>query len=138
MSIPPRQPAATTTKPSAPRTNFKSSSSKLPAHAPRPLSRLFDVDTSRALNVSLPTRYDPYYRFPGKPPVYAPYNSEILEEMARYGVLDYSLALSEDSRCWRLHELLQDENLMREFMKKPKGWVVRLGPRGMSQFFHVE
>ena len=139
MSVPPRQSGASTSKPSVSRTNFKSSSSssKPPAQTPRPLSRLFNVDTSRALNVSLPTRYDPYYRFPGKPPVYAPYNSEILEEMARHGVLDHSLALSEDSRCWRLYELLQDENLMREFMKKPKGWVVRLGPRGTYVSFAV-
>jgi hypothetical protein len=104
-------------------------------HAPRSLDRLFAVDTSRALNVTLPSRYDPYYRFQDKPPVYAPYNSDILEEMARCGATSYSLALSEDSRCWRLNELIRDGELMKQFMAKPKGWTVRLGPRGMLPLF---
>jgi hypothetical protein len=52
--------------------------------------------------------------------------------MARVGVIDYSLALSEDSRCWRLNELMRDDELMKKFMENPKGWTVRLGPRGTS------
>jgi len=102
-------------------------------NAPRSLDHLFSIDISRAPNVQAPTRYDPYYRFPGqpnKPPVYAPWNSDVLEEMARVGVIDYSLALSEDSRCWRLNELMRDDDLMKKFMENPKGWTVRLGPRG--------
>ena len=102
---------------------------------PASLERLFSIDISRKLNAQAPTRYDPYYRFPGqpnKPPVYAPYSSDVLEEMARVGVIDYSLALSEDSRCWRLNELMGDDELMKKFMKNPKGWTVRLGPRGAS------
>jgi hypothetical protein len=113
--------------------NPKSSTRK--ENAPGSLDRLFSIDISRALNVQAPTRYDPYYRFPGqpnKPPVYAPYNSDVLEEMARVGVIDYSLALSEDSRCWRLNELMRDDDLMKKFMENSKGWTVRLGPRGAS------
>jgi hypothetical protein len=111
--------------------NPKSSTRK--ETAPGSLDRLFSIDISRALDVQAPTRYDPYYRFPGqpnKPPVYAPYNSDVLEEMARVGVIDYSLALSEDSRCWRLNELMRDDGMMKKFMENPKGWTVRLGPRG--------
>lgn len=100
-------------------------------HAPRSLDRLFNVDTSRALNVSLPTRYDPYYRFQDKPAVYAPYDPNVLEVMSKVGATAYSLTLSEDSRLWRLHELLHDPELMRQFMAMPRGWVVRLGLRGM-------
>jgi hypothetical protein len=110
-------------------------------NVPRSLDRLFSIDISRALNVQAPTRYDPYYRFPGqpnKPPVYAPYNSDILEELARVGVTDYSLALSEDSRCWRLNELMRDPDLMRKFMENPKGWTVRLGPRGMYSLVSLQ
>jgi hypothetical protein len=113
----------------------KTNSSTSKENAPRSLDRLFSIDISRALNVQAPTRYDPYYRFPGqpnKPPVYAPYDSDVLEEMARVGVIDYSLALSEDSRCWRLNELMKDPELIKKFMENPKGWTVRLGPRGES------
>jgi hypothetical protein len=113
----------------------KTNSSTSKENAPRSLDRLFSIDISRALSVQDPTRYDPYYRFPGqpnKPPVYAPYNSDVLEEMARVGVTDYSLALSEDSRCWRLNELMRDDDLMKNFMENSKGWTVRLGPRGAS------
>jgi len=109
----------------------KTSSRKEDAH--RSLDRLFAIDISRALNSQPPTRYDPYYRFPGRPnkqPVYAPYSSDVLEEMARVGVTGYSLSLSEDSRCWRLNELMRDTELMKKFMENPKGWTVRLGPRG--------
>lgn len=146
MSTQPRQPlapkennsaskgkssaSASKGKSSAPKTSPKINSSGK-SHQPRSLDKLWAVDTSRALNVSLPTRYDPFYRFQDRPPVYAPYNSDVLEEMARIGATDYSLALSEDSRCWRLNELLKDKEMMEKFMAKPKGWTVRLGPRGM-------
>ena len=115
------------------KSKVKPNTSTLKGNAPRSLDHLFSIDISRAPNVQAPTRYDPYYRFPGqpnKPPVYAPWNSDVLEEMARVGVVDYSLALSEDSRCWRLYELMRDDDLMKKFMKNPKGWTVRLGPRG--------
>ena len=128
-------------KPSAPKgkgkgkANPKTSSRK--EDAPRSLDRLFAIDISRALDSQAPTRYDPYYRFPGRPnkqPVYAPYSSDVLEEMARVGVTGYSLSLSEDSRCWRLNELMRDTELMMKFMENPKVWTVRLGPRGTVSF----
>ena len=130
------QPAAEH-KPPAPKDKGKGKAhpktSSRKEDAPRSLDRLFAIDISRALDSQAPTRYDPYYRFPGRPnkqPVYAPYSSDVLEEMARVGVTGYSLSLSEDSRCWRLNELMRDTELMKEFMKNPKGWTVRLGPRG--------
>jgi hypothetical protein len=138
MPVPPQPPSYATTSSKQSSATTSTSSLRLKTnlktkqpHAPRSLDRLFAVDTTRALNVSLPSRYDPYYRFQDKPPVYAPYNSDVLEAMAKYGLTSYSLALSEDSRCWRLYELLQDEKMMRDFMKDPKDWIVRLGPRGM-------
>jgi hypothetical protein len=114
---------------------FQAGTSTAPAPVPSCLDRLMKIDVSKALTGTLPTRYDPYYRFPGGRTVYAPWDSTVLDAMERHGVTTYSLELAEDSKFWRLRALLENPVQMQRYVNgEVETWHIKMGLKGMSSF----